>query len=127
MAPTTGFSSAGVTTRRHGAAYAHDVINRDPDQSDHAEVRREVGQPGGRAVLDRKGLAHGPSAWPLAHNKEKEIEEVCVWTNDYQGTRVFGTTIGHHNETVEAPEYLDLITRGSLWACDKLNDTYLKK
>jgi len=46
---------------------------------------------------------------------------VVVWTNQYQGnTRVFTTSLGHNNETVSDPRYLDLVTRGILWACDKL-------
>jgi putative membrane-bound dehydrogenase-like protein len=71
--------------------------------------------------------------WPKAHalatakNREQGNQEVCVWTNQYGKGRVFGTTLGHHNETVSAPQYLDLITRGLLWSCDKLNDDYLKK
>jgi type 1 glutamine amidotransferase len=52
---------------------------------------------------------------------------VAVWTNTYnKKTRVFGTTLGHNNATVEDPRYLDLVTRGLLWSCDKLDDKYLK-
>lgn len=53
-------------------------------------------------------------------------EAVVTWVNDFQGTRVFNTTVGHFNETVGDDRYLDLVTRGLLWSCDKLNDTYLK-
>jgi putative membrane-bound dehydrogenase-like protein len=52
---------------------------------------------------------------------------VVVWTNDYHGTRVFGTTLGHNNQTVGDARYLDLVVRGLLWSCDKLEDeAYLK-
>jgi len=37
-------------------------------------------------------------------------------------SKVFATTLGHNNATMEAPVYLDLVTRGLLWACDKLNE-----
>ena len=37
-------------------------------------------------------------------------------------TRVFSTTIGHNNATVEDARYLDLVARGLLWATGKLND-----
>ncbi|EDY18362.1 conserved hypothetical protein [Chthoniobacter flavus Ellin428] len=48
---------------------------------------------------------------------------VDVWTNIYNGkTRVFSTTIGHNTETVADPRYLDLVTRGLLWATGHLND-----
>ncbi len=56
----------------------------------------------------------------------KDAEAVVVWTNDYHGTRVFSTTIGHYDETVADDRYLDLVTRGLLWSCKQLNDTYLK-
>ena len=93
--------------------------------SDHEKLRRVWANPAGELYWIEKVW---PTAHPLATSKNRENgnDEVCVWTNDYQGTRVFGTTMGHHNETVETPEFLDLITRGSLWACDKLNDAYLK-
>lgn len=59
-------------------------------------------------------------------NPAKDAEAVVVWTNDYHGTRVFSTTIGHYDETVADDRYLDLVTRGLLWACGKLNANYLK-
>lgn len=55
-----------------------------------------------------------------------EAEAIVTWANDFGGTRVFNTTVGHYNETVADDHYLDLVTRGVLWACDKLNPTYLK-
>ncbi|MBI1370338.1 MAG: hypothetical protein GC162_17015 [Planctomycetes bacterium] len=64
-----------------------------------------------------------PTAHALAHGKQDNNNDVCVWTNVYNGkARVFATTIGHNNQTVSDPRYLDMVTRGLLWACDKLND-----
>ena len=51
---------------------------------------------------------------------------VVTWTNHYGKARVFSTTIGHMTETVEDPRYLDMVTRGLLWSCDKLNPEYLR-
>jgi type 1 glutamine amidotransferase len=45
-----------------------------------------------------------------------------VWTNQFGKARVFGTTIGHYPETVREPAFLDLMTRGVLWAAGKLDD-----
>ncbi len=56
----------------------------------------------------------------------QDAEAVVVWTNVYHDTRVFSTTIGHYDETVADDRYLDLVTRGLLWSCKKLNDRYLK-
>lgn len=63
------------------------------------------------------------SAAPLAHGKQGESETVVVWTNRYSDkkTRVFSTTLGHNNETVADARYLDLVTRGLLWSCDKID------
>ena len=72
------------------------------------------------------------TAKPLARGKQKlpddtVAESVVVWTNTYnKKTRVFATTLGHNNGTVDDARYLDLVTRGLLWSCDKLNDKYLK-
>jgi hypothetical protein len=73
------------------------------------------------------------TAHVLAHGKQQVKSDdggtithdfVVVWTNEYgpKKTRVFSTTIGHNNETVSDPRYLDLVTRGVLWATGHLND-----
>ncbi|MDA0347339.1 MAG: ThuA domain-containing protein [Verrucomicrobia bacterium] len=79
-----------------------------------------------------KGLATGSQHQPERKLKNgtvtsaQDTEAVVVWTNDYNGTRVFSTTIGHYDETVADDRYLDLVTRGLLWSCKKLNKSYLK-
>ncbi|XOV70648.1 MAG: discoidin domain-containing protein [Verrucomicrobiota bacterium] len=72
-------------------------------------------------------------AHPLASGKqvirrdgnERVAEAVVAWINEKQGARSFSTTIGHNTETVADPRYLELITRGLLWACDQLNTEHL--
>jgi type 1 glutamine amidotransferase len=70
-----------------------------------------------------------PSAQPLARGKQvvkrrdgtEKIEDfVVAWANEYGKGKVFSTTIGHNNATVEDSRYLDLVTRGLLWSCGKL-------
>ncbi|HRI15878.1 MAG TPA: ThuA domain-containing protein [Verrucomicrobiota bacterium] len=68
------------------------------------------------------------TAKPLARGKQSpgdrpgQNDTVVVWTHEYgpKKTRVFSTTIGHNNDTVADARYLDMVTRGLLWACDKL-------
>jgi type 1 glutamine amidotransferase len=69
-----------------------------------------------------------PTVHALARGKQESNNDVCVWTNAYgdKKTRVFGTTLGHNNETCADARYLDLITRGLLWSVDKLDDKHLK-
>ena len=69
-----------------------------------------------------KPLATGAQTVKNEEGVEKENKYVVAWTNDYQGTRVFSTTLGHNNETVADGRYLDLVTRGLLWACGKLDE-----
>jgi type 1 glutamine amidotransferase len=65
-----------------------------------------------------------PSATPLAEamSRDRKANQTVIWTHDFHGSRVFGTTIGHFNHTVQMPEFLDLLARGTLWAADKLQD-----
>ncbi len=72
-------------------------------------------------------------AHPLAVGKQtfaganpRVDQAVVAWTNESRGTRSFSTTIGHNTETVADPRYLDLVTRGLLWACGKLSPEYLR-
>jgi uncharacterized protein len=42
-----------------------------------------------------------------------------VWTHEYHGNRVFGTTLGHGNETFNTNQFKELFTRGFRWALKK--------
>ena len=56
-------------------------------------------------------------------NKEDAVAQpVVIWTNTTGKVRAFVTTLGHHDATMQTTEYLDLVARGVLWACKKLND-----
>jgi len=56
--------------------------------------------------------------------KPTEANAVVAWINEYgpNKTRIFSTTLGHNNDTVADDRYLDLVTRGLLWAAGKLGD-----
>lgn len=65
-----------------------------------------------------------PSMTPLvrAWSVESERFHPVVWTNTFGSARVFVTTMGHNNETMADPVYLDLVTRGMLWALGRLDE-----
>jgi type 1 glutamine amidotransferase len=65
-----------------------------------------------------------PTATPLAqaYGQDTKQDHVCIWLNQYGNARIFSTTLGHSNETMSSEEYLGFVTRGLLWACDKLKD-----
>ncbi|MDG1890329.1 MAG: ThuA domain-containing protein [Verrucomicrobiota bacterium] len=64
-----------------------------------------------------------PDAIPLAKafGKDTQKDHVCVWLNHLGDARVFTTTLGHHNETMESPIYLDMVSRGLLWTVGRLD------
>ena len=63
--------------------------------------------------------------WPntralaTAVSPEDGMTYPLVWTHDYRGTRVFGTTLGHGNETFHTNQFKELLTRGFRWALKK--------
>jgi len=65
-----------------------------------------------------------PTAIPLAqsYGEDTKKDHVNIWVNTYGKAKVFATTLGHSNATMQNPVYLDLVTRGLLWACDRLNE-----
>ena len=44
-----------------------------------------------------------------------------IWTNDFGGTRIFGTTYGHGNVTWLDPVFLTYVARGIRWAAGREN------
>jgi type 1 glutamine amidotransferase len=66
----------------------------------------------------------GKDAKPAAETVAKPVEAnaVVAWTNEFGSnkTRIFSTTLGHNNDTVSDPRYLDLVTRGLLWSTGNL-------
>ncbi|EDM29270.1 hypothetical protein LNTAR_22809 [Lentisphaera araneosa HTCC2155] len=60
------------------------------------------------------------------NKKGKDIVDTAIvaWVNTQHGARSFSTSLGHYNEVVASDKYLELVTRGSLWACDKLDQKF---
>jgi hypothetical protein len=106
----------GVKSMKHGKKHPIKVV---PVKDDHAVMKgfpEEHTTPEGELY---QILEVGESCTPLATGEiDDGKKEVCVWVNDFEGTRVFGTTLGHHNSTMSEGVYLDLVTRGMLWAVD---------
>ncbi len=80
--------------------------------------------------LDAKDeLYKNEKLWPnfvplaTAYGSETKKDHAVIWQNTYGAGKVFGTTLGHSNATMSDPVYLDLVTRGLLWSCNKLDDS----
>ncbi len=111
------FEFVGVQSPNHGPKYAYTVKNLQPKHPIMSEFGPQWITPMGELYHTIKLF---PTATPLAEAPKQAdgSPQTCIWTNEYgkNKTRVFGTTIGHHNETMVEPEYLDMVTRGILWA-----------
>jgi hypothetical protein len=131
---TPWFEFTGLQTTGHGAQLPIEITFLDKanvitkGMADWTTIKEELYNNVGGKLLD--------TATPLARGKQPADTKgregvynstIVVWTNTYNGkAKVFGTTLGHNNETVADPRYLDLVTRGLLWSVDKLDDAHLK-
>jgi len=75
-----------------------------------------------KVYATHRSLATGHQTVTSKAGKKSDEEAVVVWAHEYgpKQARVFGTTLGHFNEAVSDPRFLDLVTRGLLWAAGKL-------
>ncbi len=131
---TAWFEFTGLASTGHGPQTPINLSFVDKDHpvikgmEDWTTIREELYNNSAGKLLDTAhALAQGKQTVRRRGGKESTADAVVIWTNMYnQKARVFATTLGHNNETVADPRYLDLVTRGLLWSVDKLNDQYLK-
>ncbi len=74
-------------------------------------------------IFDKtKAVARGQQTVKRKDGTATTSDVVVAWVNEYgaKKTRVFSTTLGHNNATVEDARYLDLVTRGVLWSTGHL-------
>jgi uncharacterized protein len=67
-------------------------------------------------------LYQGATPIARAYGSETGRYHDVAWTHEYEGIRVFSSTIGHHNETMGHDVNLNLVASGLLWAAGKLKD-----
>lgn len=112
----------GVTSRRHERGGRKlDVTNRAIDHPIMVGFPKKWTTPNGELYVIENIW---PQCTPLAtaYGVDTKKDQPCIWINTYKKARVFGTTLGHHNETMVSDEWLDTVARGALWACGKLDD-----
>jgi type 1 glutamine amidotransferase len=118
---TPWFEFTGLQTTGHGAQQPIDLTYVDKESpitkglENWKTIKEELYNNSAGKLLE--------TAKPLAGGKQGRSESIVVWTNSYnKKTPVFCTTLGHNNETVADDRYLDLVTRGLLWATGHLTD-----
>ena len=110
----------GVSSYDHEKARRFKVININPDHPVMKGFPETWNDPSKDELYRIMKL--WPDCVPLAKAfGVTNTENCCVWVNTYGKARVFGTTLGHDDITMGSDTYLDLVTRGLLWACNKLD------
>lgn len=64
------------------------------------------------------------NATPLsqAYSVETNSYTETAWTHEYEGVRVFTSSLGHHNVSMGSDVNLNLVASGVLWAAGKLEE-----
>jgi type 1 glutamine amidotransferase len=111
----------GISSMRHQTRRPFEVVN---VKSDHPIMKafptRWQDEPDELYEVVKEWPNCIPLGKAITPDKTDDTHTV-IWVNNSGKARVFGTTLGHGNETVSKDVYLDLVTRGLLWTCDKLD------
>lgn len=107
----------GVSSKGHGPK-APITVTKVKETADHPVIKDLPDgwvTPEGELYNVQKVLE---TALVLAHgeNGRAKTPQACIWVNKFGNSKVFGTTIGHHNSTMETEEYLDLLGNAVRWA-----------
>lgn len=108
----------GVTSRRHDHQSHYPVVVTEPG---HPAMK---GVPEGWTTrMDELYVIEkvwpGAKALATSRSERDGRDYPVVWTNRYGKTRVFGTTYGHSDDTFCDPVFLNMVSRGVLWAAGR--------
>ena len=65
-----------------------------------------------------------PGCTPLAqaYGVDTQKNHTTIWINELGKTKVFGTSLGHFNETMNNDVWLGVVSRGLLWTVEQLDN-----
>ena len=108
----------GVTSRRHTRPFAIPVTIAAKDHRVMQGFKQDWVTPVDELyVIDK--IWPRTTALAIAVSPEDKKEYPLVWVSEYERTRVFGTSLGHGNDTWADPVFQDLLTRGFKWALQR--------
>ena len=111
----------GVTTRRHGPQQPLEVKVLKPKDPIMTGFPADW-TTGNEELYAIEKVWPGTVVLAQAYGLDNKKDHAVIWHHTYGKGRVFGTTMAHNNATMEDPVYLNMLARGLLWACDKLDD-----
>jgi hypothetical protein len=117
------FLFLGLQSSGHGAQEPISIAFTDVE---HPITRGLSGWSTGNEELYNNVAIHGGHALAKGTQRDqgRTVEAVVAWTHEFgpKKARVFSTSIGHNNDTVADPRYLDMIARALLWTTGRLAD-----
>jgi type 1 glutamine amidotransferase len=132
---TPWFDFTGLASTGHGPQLPIAITFTDKESpitkgiADWTTINEELYNNSAGKLLDTASpLARGKQTIKGKDGKETVADHVVVWTNNYNNgkCKVFATTLGHNNDTVNDPRYLDMVARGLLWSVGKLDEAHIK-
>ncbi|MDC0274286.1 MAG: ThuA domain-containing protein [Planctomycetaceae bacterium] len=111
----------GVTSRSHEGKRSVLVKNQNAEHPIMQGFPAEWQTPNGELYKIEK---EWPNCIPLAkaYGEDTKKDHTVIWANSFGKAKIFGISLGHHNETMNNDVWLDLVSRGLLWTTGHLND-----
>lgn len=108
----------GVTSRRHTRQHSISLKIADTGHPITSGVKQDWITPMDELyVIDK--VWPNTRALATAVSPEDKREYPVMWVSEYNGARVFGTTLGHSDDTWADPVFRDWLVRGFKWAVGK--------
>ena len=115
------FEFVGARSHQHESHQAFTVEAVKTDHPIMANFPRTWRTPHGE-LYEIVELFSGATPLARAYGVDTDTYHDVVWTHEYEGVKVFSSTLGHHNETMGHDVNLNLVAAGLLWAADKLHE-----
>jgi uncharacterized protein len=116
----------GVTSRRHEKMNRRlDVVATEAGTSHEVLAKSSLLASGKTWKTPNGELYIIENVWPgttvlaTALSVETHQNEPVIWINETNGVRVFGTSLGHHNETMLDDVWQEVVASGFRWAMQK--------
>ena len=111
----------GVTSPNHGPKSKIMVENINKSHPIMKDFPEKWETPNGE-LYNIKKLHDSATVLAMGTRTEKgdKTPTPCIWVNKYGKGKIFGMTLGHHNETVQHKNYLDVLAKGILWTTGNL-------
>lgn len=111
----------GVTSKRHDHQSKYPVKLVEPAHPILKGVAPDWVTPLDELYIIEKVGANTKALATSVSERDQQSYPV-IWINQYGKARVFGTSWGHSDDAWRDPNFLTIVSRGTLWAAGRLNE-----